>query len=60
MDASKCKEQPKKQGDIERRKEVKDEESGSGNSSIGSVNSQSGPDYQIHILLGWDLGEDNV
>jgi hypothetical protein len=30
---------------IARRKEVKEEETGSGNSSIDSVNSGSGPDY---------------
>jgi hypothetical protein len=35
------------------RKEVKEEVSGSGNSSTDSVNSGSGPDYQIYIPLGW-------
>jgi hypothetical protein len=38
------------------RKEVKEEkgqEEESGNSSIDSVNSGSGPDYQICISLGW-------
>jgi hypothetical protein len=37
------------------RKDVKKEgaEEGSGNSSTDSVNSASGPDYQICIPLGW-------
>jgi hypothetical protein len=34
-----------------RKKEVQEE--GSGNSSTDSVNSGSGPDYQICIPLGW-------
>jgi hypothetical protein len=33
MDTFYCKEQPKKKGDVARRKEVKEEEAGSGNSS---------------------------
>jgi hypothetical protein len=53
MDTSRCKEQPKNQGDVVRRKEVKEEEEGSGNSSIDSVKSGSVPDYQICITLGW-------
>jgi hypothetical protein len=53
MDISNCKEQPMKQGDASRRKEVKEEEVGSGNSSTDSVNSGSGPDYQICIPLEW-------
>jgi hypothetical protein len=52
MDTSKCKEQPKKQGDIERRREVKDKEAGNRNSSTESVNSQSGSYNQIYIPLG--------
>jgi hypothetical protein len=52
MDSSYCKEQPKKQEDVARRKEVKEEETGSRNSSIDRVNSGSGLYYQIHILLG--------
>jgi hypothetical protein len=31
----------------------KRQEAGSGNSSTDSVNSGSGPDYQIYIPLGW-------
>jgi hypothetical protein len=55
MDTSNCKEEPKKQEDVTRRKEVKKEEKvpGSGNSSTDTVNSGSGPDYQIYIPLGW-------
>jgi hypothetical protein len=52
MDTSNCKEKPKKQGDIARRKEVKEEEARSGNSSTDSVKSGSVPDYQICIPLG--------
>jgi hypothetical protein len=33
--------------------EEKKKEEGSGNSSTDSVNSGSGPDYQIYIPLGW-------
>jgi hypothetical protein len=39
------------QEDIAWKKKVKEEEAGSGNSSTDSVNSGSGPDYQIYILL---------
>jgi hypothetical protein len=39
------------QGGINWRK--KRQEEGSGNSSIDSVNSGSGPDHQICIPLGW-------
>jgi hypothetical protein len=53
MDTSDYKEQPKKQGDVAGRKEVKEEEAGSGNSSADSVNSGSGPDYQICKPVGW-------
>jgi hypothetical protein len=52
MDTSYCKEQPKKQEDVAGRKEVKEEEAGSGNLSIDSVNSRSGTDNQICIPLG--------
>jgi hypothetical protein len=38
MDTSYCKVQPKKQEDVARRKEVKEEEEGSRNSSTDSVN----------------------
>jgi hypothetical protein len=53
MDTSNGKEQPKKQEGISRRKELKEEETGSGKSSTDSLNSGSGPDYQIYISLGW-------
>jgi hypothetical protein len=53
MDTSNGKEQPKMQEDDARRKPVKQKEAGSGNSSTVSLNSGSGPDYQIYILLGW-------
>jgi hypothetical protein len=39
MKTSNCKEQPKNQEDFARRKEVKEEDAESGNSSIDSVNS---------------------
>jgi hypothetical protein len=56
MDTSYCKEQSKKQGDVSRRKEVIEEDDGSGNSSTDSVNSGSVPDYQICIPLeSWVL-----
>jgi hypothetical protein len=41
------------QEDVAGRKEVKGEEAGSANSSTDSVNSGSGPDYQIYIPLEW-------
>jgi hypothetical protein len=45
------------QEDIAGRKEEeagsRKQEEGSGNSIIDSVNSGSGPDYQIFIQLGW-------
>jgi hypothetical protein len=53
MNTSYCKEQKQKGEDFERRKKVKEEEVGSGNSSTDSVNSGSGPDYRICIPLGW-------
>jgi hypothetical protein len=40
------------QEDIARRKEVKEDEAGSGNSSTESVKSGSGPYYQICMPLG--------
>jgi hypothetical protein len=43
MDTSNCKEQPKKQEDGIRRKVLKEEKAGSGNSSTDSVNSVCGP-----------------
>jgi hypothetical protein len=48
-------EQPMKEENIARKNVVKEEETGagSGNSSTDSVNSGSGPDYQIYIPLGW-------
>jgi hypothetical protein len=52
MDTSYFKQQPKMQEDVARRKEVKEEEAGSGNSSTDSVNPGYGPDYQIYIQLG--------
>jgi hypothetical protein len=51
MDTSYCKEHPKKQEDVSRKKAVKEEEAESGNSSTDNVNSGSGPDYQIFITL---------
>jgi hypothetical protein len=53
MDTSNCTEYPKKEGDAARWKEVKEEETGSRNSSTDSINSGSGPYYQIYTLLGW-------
>jgi hypothetical protein len=53
MDTSYCEEQPKKQEDVVRKNPMKGEDSGSGNSRTDSVNSGSGPDYQISIPLGW-------
>jgi hypothetical protein len=55
MDTSYCKELPKMQEDAAGRKEVKEEEAGSRKwkSSTDSVNSTSGPDYQIYIPLRW-------
>jgi hypothetical protein len=53
MDSSHCKELPKKQENVARRKELKEEYAGSGKSSTDSVNSGSGPDYQMYIPLGW-------
>jgi hypothetical protein len=41
------------QEDVEMKKKGRDEEAGSGKSSIESVNSGSRPDYQIYIPLGW-------
>jgi hypothetical protein len=38
---------------IARRKEVNEEEAESGNLNADTVNSESGPDYQIYIQLGW-------
>jgi hypothetical protein len=48
---SNFKERPKKKEDVRKRKEVKEEEAGSVNSSMDSVKSGSGPDYQIYIPL---------
>jgi hypothetical protein len=44
MDTSNCTEHPKKEEYITRRKEVKEEDAGSGNSSADIINSVSGPD----------------
>jgi hypothetical protein len=41
------------QEDVAVRKEVKEEDTGSVNLSTDSVDSGSGPDYQIYILHGW-------
>jgi hypothetical protein len=49
---SNCKEQSNKQEDVSRRKELKEQETASGNLSIDSVNSGYGPDYQIYLPLG--------
>jgi hypothetical protein len=53
MDISNCKEQPTKQEDVATRKEVKEEDAGSGNSSTEIFDYGAGPDYQIYIPLGW-------
>jgi hypothetical protein len=51
MDTSFCKEHSKKYEDVARRKEMKEKEARSGNSSTDSVNSGSGPDYQFYKPL---------
>jgi hypothetical protein len=38
---------------VKRRKKVREEKVGSGNTSTDSVTSGSGTDYQISIPLGW-------
>jgi hypothetical protein len=48
-----CTEKLKKQEDVAIRKEVREEQAGNANSSTDSVNSGSGPDYQIYIPHGW-------
>jgi hypothetical protein len=48
-----CTDQSKKKEDVAGRKEVKEENVGSGNSSTESVHSGYGSDYQIYIPLGW-------
>jgi hypothetical protein len=58
MDTSNGKEYPKKQEDDAGRKEVKEErcrkkEVETQEQTVEVVNSVSGPDYQICILLGW-------
>jgi hypothetical protein len=53
MDTSNRKEQSKKQEVCARGKIVNKEEAGSKKSNTDSVNSGSGPDYQIYIALGW-------
>jgi hypothetical protein len=55
IDTPFCKEHPKNQEDVARRKRSgeKRQESGSGKSSTDSVNSGYGTDYQICIPLGW-------
>jgi hypothetical protein len=55
IDTSNGKEEPKMKENVSRRKEVIEEEAGSGDSSTDSVNSGSGTDYQICIPLGWAL-----
>jgi hypothetical protein len=52
MDTSNFIKQPQNQEDFARRNELKEEESRSGNSCTDSINSGSGPDYQIYIPLG--------
>jgi hypothetical protein len=44
MDTSNRKEHPKMEEDVERTKEIKEEEVGSRNSSVDIANSRSGPD----------------
>jgi hypothetical protein len=55
MNTSYCKEYPKMQEDVARRKGVKQQEAGSRNSSTDIVNTGSGPDHQIYLPLGWAL-----
>jgi hypothetical protein len=52
MDNSSFIAQPKEEKDATRKKEVKEEEAGTGISSTDSVNYGSELDYQIYILLG--------
>jgi hypothetical protein len=56
MDTSNGKEEPNNQEYVVRRKEVKEEEAGSGKSSTDSVNSVYEPNYQIYLPLGWSPG----
>jgi hypothetical protein len=58
IDTSYCIEQTKKQ--VAKSNEVKEEEAVTGNSSTDSVNSGSGPEYQIYLPLAWPLGEGYV
>jgi hypothetical protein len=60
MNTSNCKEELKKKEYAARRKELKKEEVGSGNSNTDSFNSGSGPDYQLYMPLGWLFGEGSV
>jgi hypothetical protein len=53
MDTSYYTLQSKMQEGDARRKKVKEDKAGSRNSSTDSVNSGSGPDYQIYRPLGW-------
>jgi hypothetical protein len=41
MDTSNCRDQSKKEEDVSRKKEVKEEEAGNGNSTTDSVKSRS-------------------
>jgi hypothetical protein len=60
MDTSYCKEHPMKQEYFARRKEAKEEEAGSGNSSTDSVNSGSGQVTKFIYCLDWPLREGNL
>jgi hypothetical protein len=54
IDTSNCKEQQKKQEDITRRKKLLEKRI----SGTDSVNSGSGPDYQIYTLLVMEENQD--
>jgi hypothetical protein len=59
IDTSDSKEQPNRQEDVAKGKKVRKEETGSGNSSTGSVKAGSGP-AKFKYRLDGPLGEDNV
>jgi hypothetical protein len=52
MNASNCRELPKKQENVTSRKEVK-EEAGNGNSSTENIRFMSGPDFQTYMSPRW-------
>jgi hypothetical protein len=60
MDTLNCKEHTKKHEDVARRKKVKEEYAGSGNSSTVSVNSGLDQITKFKYRLDGPLDEDNV